>query len=217
VPADLGLEPPRGVVEAEVEGGGAPVRVELGRPVDGAEDEGAGAPETEDAVYARTAAGPGGAQLFETQTGLDEAVARPPGEWRSPAWTGLRSHEVDRLEVSEPGRPELVLARDGVDWRRGGEEIPYTAASDFLFAVTEAGGEVAEQAVAADGLGEPVLTIRLSSEEGAGETLTLYPDREGRYPARSSAREALLLLPTETVTGLRDAVEAVRAAEDAAE
>ncbi|HEX6201302.1 MAG TPA: DUF4340 domain-containing protein [Thermoanaerobaculia bacterium] len=216
VPADLGLEPPRGVVEAELEGGGGPVRVELGRPVDGAEDEGAGAPEAGAAVYARTAAGPGGAQLFETQTGLDEAVARPPEEWRSPAWTGLRSHEVDRLEVAEPGRPELVLARDGVDWRRGGEEIPYTAASDFLFAVTEAEGEVAE--AAADGLGEPVLSIRLASGEGAEEILTLYPPppaADAPHPATSSAREAVLLLPAEAVTGLREALAAVRAAEAA--
>ncbi|HSL81892.1 MAG TPA: hypothetical protein VLF66_03900, partial [Thermoanaerobaculia bacterium] len=184
---------------------------ELGRSVAGAEDGEAAAFEAEEAVYARAAAGPGVAQIFETVTGLDEAAARPPEEWRSPAWTGLRSHEVDRLAVTEPGKPELVLVRDGVDWRRGDEEIPYTAASDLLFAVTDARGEVG--AGAPEGLGDPVLTIRLAPKEGAEETLALYAERDGGHPATSSARGAVLLLPGEKVTELREAVEAIRAAE----
>lgn len=205
-PGDLGLDPPRGVVEAELEGGGEPVRVELGAPLDGEEADGDGV-----AVYARAVAGEAGAQLFEAVTGLDEAVARPAAEWRSPSWTALGSFEVDRLEVAEPGRPELVLAREGVAWRRGGEEIGYTAASDLLFALTDAEGEVADGA--GGDPGEPVLTVRLVPEEGDGETLALYPELDGRHPATSSAREAVVLLPGEAVAGIREALEGVRDAE----
>ncbi len=205
-PGDLGLDPPRGVVEAELEGGGERIRVELGAPLDGEEADGDGV-----AVYARAVAGEEEAQLFEAVTGLDEAVARPPAEWRSPSWTALGSFEVDRLEVAEPGRPELVLAREGVAWRRGGEEIGYTAASDLLFALTDADGEVADGA--GGDLGEPVLTVLLLAEEGDGETLALYPELDGRHPATSSAREAVVLLPGEAVAGTREALEGVRAAE----
>lgn len=204
-PGDLGLDPPRGVVEAELEGGGEPVRVELGAPLDREEADEDGV-----AVYARAVAGEGEAQLFEAVTGLDEAVARPAAEWRSPSWTALGSFEVDRLEVAEPGLPELVLAREGVAWRRGGEEIGYTAASDLLFALTDAEGEVAD----GEGeLGEPLLTIRLVPREGEAETLTLYPELDGRHPATSSARQAVVLLPGEAVAGIREALEGVRAAE----
>lgn len=220
--AELGLAPPRGAVEATLAGGGN-VRIELGAPV---EDGPAGAPGSPDspgsegAVYARV-----GDLRFEAVTGLSEAVARPAGEWRSPAWTAFRSFEVDQIEVEEPGQTPLDLARTGVDWKRGDETIPYTAASDLLFALTEAEGTVAD----VDPEGDPLLTVRLASDEGEEETLTLYPalhaiepgagdgGEEGRdgelHPARSSARASGLLLPSSAVSELREALEAVRTAE----
>jgi hypothetical protein len=210
-PAALGLEPPRAVIEVTVEGG-EPLRVELGAPVGeepaGGADEWAGAPGG--AVYARV-----GGQLFETVTDLDDAAARPPDQWRSPSWTELRSFEVDRIEVTEPGAAELVLEREGVDWRRGEETVPYTVASDLLFALTEAEGEVEGGASAEGALRstEPILTIRLAAEEGAEETLTLYPEQGGAFPARSTARRATVLLPAEKVTEVREAVRKARAAE----
>jgi len=229
-PAGLGLEPPRAVIEATVEGG-EPLRVELGAPVAeepaGGADEGAGAPGG--AVYARV-----GGQLFETVTDLDEAAARPPDQWRSPSWTELRSFEVDRIEVTEPGADELVLDREGVDWRRGEETVPYTVASDLLFALTEAEGEVeggavgpeapsaegalrsAAKAPSAEGAlrsTEPILTVRLVAEEGGEETLTLYAEEGGAFPARSTARRATVLLPAEKVNAVREALRKARAAE----
>jgi hypothetical protein len=122
--------------------------------------------------------------------------------------------------VTEAGEPELVLDRAGVDWRRGEETVPYTAASDLLFALTEAAGEVAEAGegtAAAAASGEPILTVRLAPEAGEEETLTLYAERDGRFPARSSAREATLLLPAAEVAELREAVAAARTAEPVAE
>ena len=213
-PAALGLDPPRAVIEVHLAGEGEePLRVELGAPVRAAEAAPGTAADEEPAgaVYARV-----GDQLFEAETGLDEAVARPAAEWRSPAWTGLRSYEVDRVAVTEAGEPELVLDREGVDWRRGEETVPYTVASDLLFALTEAAGEVAEAgeaAAPAAASGEPILTVRLAPEAGEEETLTLYAERDGRFPARSSAREATLMLPAAEVAELRQAVAAARTAE----
>lgn len=219
-PADFGLEPPRAVVEAELRDEGEPLRVELGAAVEGGGQ----------AVYARA-----GDQLFETVTDLDEAAARPAREWRSRSWTELRSFDVDRIEASGPeGEPTLVLTRDGTDWKRGGETIPYTAGSDLVFAVTDADGELAD-GVRKD-LGEPLVLFELVSREGREVTLTLFPGREapagtapegdggggegeagGRvHPARSSAREALLVLPADTVDEILQSLEEVRTAEPAA-
>jgi hypothetical protein len=213
--AELGLAPPRGTVDAELAGGGS-VRVELGAPVEDPSGE-PGAPDfpvSQSAVYARV-----GELRFEAVTGLSEAVARPAGEWRSPSWTAFRSFEVDRLEIDEPGEPPLVLVRAGVDWTRGEETIPYTAASDLLFALTEAEGAVADVEVSE----EPLLTVRLATEEGDEETLTVYPAVPGPgespegwdevHPARSSARSSDLLLPGSVVTDLLDALAQVRSAE----
>jgi hypothetical protein len=65
------------------------------------------------------------------------------------------------------------------------------------------------------GSAAPLLTVRLASEEGEEETLTLYPalGDGGDHPARSSARASGLLLPASAVTGLTEALEAVRNAE----
>lgn len=207
--ADVGLDPPREVVTAELADGGEPLEVELGSPVDasaGAAPAAPGAPGG--AVYARA-----GGQVFETVTGLVEAAARPADDWRSHSWTELRSYEVDRIEVAEPGAAAFTLVRDGVDWKRGDETLPYTAASDFLFALTEAKGDLAAPgALPADAA--PVLTVKLTTEGGDEETLSLFaPTDGGASPARSSAREGVLLLPAETVAKATKATEAVRTAE----
>lgn len=212
--AELGLDPPRGTIEATLADGGT-IRVELGAPVDGDEAIPTEAAPRNDprTVYARV-----DGQRFETVTDLPNALARPAGAWRSPSWSALRSFEVDRIEVSEAGAPDLALERAGVDWRRGSETIPYTAASDLLFALTEAEGATAEVGAP----GEPILTVRLASAEGEGEeeTLILYGaveaagEADGRvHPARSSARSSTLLLPAADVAEVREAIAAVRAAE----
>jgi hypothetical protein len=201
-PGRLGLDPPRAVVVAELAKGGEPLRIELGAPVD---PSGAGG-----AVYARAAG-----QLFEAVTGLDEAAARPVADWRSRSWTELASYEVDRIEVSEPGAPALTLVREGVDWRRGDETVPYTAASDFLFALTDTEGELADEA--APPATSPALTVILGSEKAGAETLILFaPAVGGASLARSSTRGTLLRLSAEEVAKVRRALEAVRSAEPVA-
>lgn len=45
------------------------------------------------------------------------------------------------------------------------------------------------------------------------QTLTLYPPVEGRVPARTSDREAVLVFPQDHLTTVREAIEAVREAE----
>lgn len=208
---DVGLDPPRAVIEAELEGGDT-VRIELGAPVPGAGETAApgaaGAVGTAGAVYAQVEG-----QRFEAATDLTAALERPAAAWRSPSWTELRSFEVDRIEAEEPGTGGTVeLTREGVDWRRGEEEIPYTVASDLLFAVTEAEGEIGS---GGPELGEPILTVRLASREGGRELLTLYQAADGEAgpsPARSSAREATLLLPQESISEILDALREVRAA-----
>lgn len=209
-PAALGLEPPRAVVEAELRDGGEPLRVELGVPVG----------EGGDAVYARAAG-----QLFETATDLDEAAARPAQEWRSRSWTELRSFDVDRIAATGPeNRGTVTLTRDGTDWHRGEETIPYTAGSDLVFAVTDADGELADGEAVEPG--EPLVVFELTSREGREVSLTLFPAQEapagedggGRvHPARNASREALLLLPADTVDEILQALEEVRTAEPVAE
>lgn len=223
--AELGLDPPRGTIEVTLEDGGT-VRVELGAPVDGEARPSEAAPRGDpEAVYARV-----DGQRFETATDLLGALDRPASEWRSPAWSAFRSFEVDRIDVVEPGEGDLALARSGVDWRRvsgsSDETIPYTAASDLLFALTEAEGELAQ----IEAPGEPILTVRLRSvedgEKGGGEggeeTLVLYGEIEAAgdgdgavHPARSSARSSTLLLPAADVAEVLEAIAAVRAAEPA--
>lgn len=240
-PAELGLEPPRAVVEAELRDGGEALRVELGAPVG----------EGGEAVYARAAG-----QLFEAVTDLDDAAARPAREWRSRSWTEMRSFDVNRIEATGPeGEPTVALTRDGTDWKRGEETIPHTAGSDLVFAVTDADGELAGGEGADPG--QPLVTFRLTSREGREVTLTLFPAVEapegaasgdagagrperpdagpegtgedeawesgaeeagGRvHPARNSSREALLLLPADAVEEILQALEEVRTAEPVTE
>lgn len=238
-PADLGLDPPRAHIEAALgpepaapasaetgsgsragkpakggkavaaspsPGGGETLELDLGSPVEG----GSGP------VYARS-----GNKLFEASTDLEKTAATPVGEWRSRSWTDLSSYEVSRLTATRPGSGskggsggELVLTRQGTDWLRtaGGsaETIPYTAASDLLFAVTDAKGDLPASPPA--GLGEPILALTLTGEKGTAETLRLFAAGEAGYPARSSARDAVLLLSKATGDGVLHALEAVRKA-----
>lgn len=193
--AALGLAPPRATVAAALEDGGA-VRIELGGPVPG----GGGA------IYGRA-----DGQVFEAVTQLAERAARPADEWRSRAWTELRSFEIQRVEIRAAGGEPLRLERDGGDWQRDGGAVSYTEVSDLLFAITDAraaeipGGDGGGAAV-----GEPILTVILAAEGGGEEVLTLYPAADGGHPARSSARASGVVLPAEAVEEIEEAVAALR-------
>lgn len=215
-PRALGLEPPRAVLEAELTGGET-FRLELGAPAADAGPEDASGPaadgtETLYALYAK----PGG-QVVTVATSLLPALTRSADSWRSPEWTALRTSRVESLEVTRAPEGEgFTLERDGAEWLRDGEGIPYTVASDLLSAVTGARGEAAPEGDPDEAGAEPLLVLRLTPSAAAGEpvTLTLIPAAGGSHAwARSSERETVVRLSEETVTGVLEAVTAVQQAE----
>lgn len=218
--AGLGLSSPRLTIDALLEGtsgeeGGErePFRLELGAPAGDGGDE--PAPAT---VYGRV-----GGQTFTATTDLVALGSVSADDWRSPAWTGLRSFEIDGVDVTADGA-SFSLTRDGIDWQRDGEPLPYGVVGDLLSALTEARGEVVPaasdaEASAADGGSQAALALRITRDEGAPLTLFLEEasgDQPGRL-ARSSERQTAVRLPDDTVAEVLDAVAAVRDAEPEAE
>lgn len=193
---ELGLEPAAGTVEVVLRGRPQPFRLELGAEV--AESGGR--------RYART-----GGQLVEVETELGDWLARDASEWRSLDWASLETYQIDRLQAKDAAG-ELVLERDGADWKRDGATIPYAAASDLLYAVADARAEAVTDPDAAGEPGVPRLELELSGDAGS-ERLLLYDAQANRHPARSADREALLLLDASTVDEIEQKLAAVRAAE----
>ncbi len=211
-PAELGLAPPQAVVEVSFRKG-APVRIELGGPVDGAAPEppmDPAAPPQAGLVYGRI-----GSQVFEARTPLAEAAARPPAEWRALGVAAFEVHEVDAATVKD-GKGELRLTRAGTDWKRGDETISYVSVSDLLFAVTDAKADRLLTPQEAAGLGaslaRPVVTIDLDAKDAGKETLMLYPPVAAGTPARVSGRDVVLLLPGGKLKEVQDRIADVRKA-----
>ena len=176
-----------GALEVLVEGREEALRIEIGDPA-GAEG---------DLRLARV-----GGQLVEIRSELATALGRLAEEWRSRSWATLEVYQVDRLEALDASG-ETLFERDGGEWLRDGERVEYEPVSELLYALTgveaESAGETAGE------LGEPVLTLDLSGEEGERrETLSLYPaDAGGAIPARVKGREVTLLLTEGAVSDLR--------------
>ena len=223
--AQLGLEPPRTVVEVVRKGHAKPFRLVLGAPT--AEpaaaptpeptptDSSGGTPTKASTRYARA----DGQLVTINASALDESVARPPQEWRSRGWTTFAVYDVDKIEVKD-GHGALTLTRDEGDWKRGKDKIFYGTVSDFLAAVTDGKAEKLLDPSAAAGLaaGPPAVTITLTGSGGKSQTLTLWPGRvEGPAgpgaPARSSGRDVLLLMPAGLPADLAEKLAAVRKAE----
>lgn len=203
--AELGLQPPRAVVEV-VFAQGPPTRIELGAPAEAASPEPApGEPAPAETFWART-----GSQLFQVRTRLQEAAARPVADWRSQSLSSLDVFQVDSLTVQD-GQGTLNLQRAEPDWKRGEETISYLPVSDFLFSLT---GATAERLLAADDvpLGKPALTVTLKPKQGAQEILTLYPQVAAGVPARASGRDLVLLLPAGTLQEIQGKLAEVRKA-----
>jgi hypothetical protein len=205
--AELGLEPPRAVVEVAVRGKG-PVRVELGAPVDSEAPASLEEETGEPLLHARI-----GRQVFETRTGLAEAAARPAAEWRSLSLTSFDVFEVDAATVQD-GQGSLSLERAGTDWKRGEETISYVALSDLLFAVT---GARADRLVSGPAPGKPVLTMTLKPSQGAAETLSFFKPFAGGAPVRTSGRDTVLLIPAAKLQEIQKAVAEVRKAKPLSE
>lgn len=204
--AELGLQPPRAVVEVAF-AQGPPTRIELGAPSEptSTEEPAPGEPAPAETFWART-----GGQLFQVRTRLQEAAARPVAEWRSQSLSSLDVFQVDSLTVQD-GQGTLSLQRAEPDWKRGEETISYLPVSDFLFSLT---GAMAERLLAADDvpLGKPALTVTLKPKQGAQEILTLYPQVAAGVPARASGRELVLLLPAGTLQEIQGKLAEVRKA-----
>jgi hypothetical protein len=198
---ELGLAPPREVVEVAVKGA-APVRIELGAPATAAE------PSPEGDMGGALAYARAGGTVFETRTRLDESANRPPADWRALGLSGLEVHDVESATVKE-GNATIELTRAGTDWKRGETTISYLPVSDLLFALTDAR---AERLLPPGNPGNPVLTVTLKTKEAGEETLTFYPATPQGVPAKASGRNVVLLLPADALQQIRQKVKDVREA-----
>jgi hypothetical protein len=206
--AELGLAPPRDVVEVAFQGVTPPVRIELGGTV-----AGEAAPEGQtsgELTYARV-----GNILFEVRTRLAESAQRTPADWRALQLSAFAVHDVEAATVRE-GQNAMQLTRSGTDWKRGTTLISYLPVSDLLFAVTGARASrlLTPQEVQAmqAGLAKPLLTFALHTKDAGDETLILYPAVKEGVPARASGRDTVLLLPAETLREIQEKLRDVRRA-----
>ena len=209
-PAELGLAPPKDVVDVVFQGK-PPVRVELGAPVTGgAAPEGQTAGEL---TWARV-----GSTVFQVRTRLAESIRRAPADWRALQLSALEVHDVESATVRDD-RTSLQLTRSGTDWKRGDTLISYLPVSDLLFAVTGARAErlltPQESQTMHAGLAKPLFTFTLRSKEMGEETVILYPPLPEGVPARVSGRQTVLMLPPGALQEIQKNVAAVRTAKAA--
>ncbi len=197
------LAEPAGVIEIAIAGEKEPLRIEIG---------GERAP----GKRVWRAAG----QVFESASKLSGAVARPAREWRSRNWTRFENWRIEKVRVEETAGA-LELVRSDGEWLRDGRKIPFTAASELLYALTAAKADSLVESPAASSADGPrpprpsqsTLTVTLSDADGNEEVLTLDPATDQGYPARSRGRGVTLLLPRKTVDDLEAKIAAVRVAE----
>ncbi len=197
-PGELGLEPPAAVVEIQRADGGS-FRLDLGDPV--ADEEGK--------RYCRAEG-----QVFVATRPLGDALERPAEEWQSQTWTPFEAYQIDSVAVESDGG-EVVFERQGGDWKRGEDTVPYNAMNDLLYAISGAAAERLLSPDEAASLGvereRPRLTLRLSSGDET-ETLQLFAAVEGGRPGSASGREYLLLFPEATLSDLEIKLEEARSA-----
>jgi hypothetical protein len=194
------LAAPAGTIELRVAGEESPLMIELGggEPMPGKR-------------IARAAG-----QAFVATTKLLDSVTRPAAAWRSRLWTRFESWRIERLTV-EDAVGKLLLERKDGNWLRDGKEIPFSAASDLLYAVSSAKADsLRDDPAGAISAGKPVLTLTLADADGKEETLTLHAPESGLSPARASGRDVTLLLPASAVAEVTSKLGALRAAQPAA-
>jgi hypothetical protein len=199
-PDEMGLEPARAILEVVLKEQAEPFRLELGVPV----------PETEGRITARV-----GDQIIELETELAQLMDGSPTDWQSTTWSSLQTFQIDNVVVDDE-TGTLSLERAGATWTRADDEIPFTTASDLLYAITEAQAERTLSPAEAEKLGadweSPVLGLRLAGdEESDQEELTLYTGSGGEHLARTGDRETVLVIPDEAVQEILDKIAAARA------
>ncbi len=206
--AELGLAPPREVIEVVFKGQPKPERVDLGAPVTGeAAPEGQTAGELTWARAANT--------VFQVRTRLAESVRRAPADWRSRQLSALEVHDVETATVRDD-KTSFRLTRSDADWKRGDTLISFLPVSNLLSAVTGAKADrlltPQESQTMQAGLAKPLFTFTLKSKDMGEETLTLYPPLSEGVPARSSGRQTVLLLPKSALQEIQKKVSEVRTA-----
>ncbi len=117
---EMGLDPVRAVVEVVLKEQTEPFRLELGEPV----------PDTEGRFTARV-----GDQIIELDTELARVMEESSTDWLSTAWSTLETFQIDEVVVVDETGP-MTLERAGAAWKRADDEIPFTTASDLLYAIT---------------------------------------------------------------------------------
>ncbi len=192
-----------GVIEVAIAGEIAPVRIEIG----------------EEWVPGKRV-WRAGTLVFESASKLGDALARPAVAWRSRSWTRFENWRIEKVRVEEAAGA-FELARSQGEWMRDGKKIPFTVASDLLYALTAAKAErIIEGTAPASSTAPPRLAVTLSDADGNEETLTVLAGAEAgatEVPVRTSGREVTLLLPRALWTDLESKLAAVRAAEPAVE
>lgn len=204
--AEMGLEPPQGIVEAVLNGKTEPFRVELGAPL-------AADPNRR---YARS-----GGLVFDTDSKLSDSLAKEPDSWRSLAWSALEVYRVDKATFKDSAGL-VEVERSGPDWKRGKDLVSFTPVSDLLYAFSSARADKlaarGEAAALGAALSQPAVVATLTASDKSVETLSLYPPlADGRVPATVSGRDAVLLLPKSVGDDVRSKLETLRKAEPMAE
>ena len=119
--------------------------------------------------------------------------------------------DITRAAVSD-GLGEVEIRREEGSWLRDGQKLTYGPATDLLYELTGAEADTLEASPSFEP-GEPEVTVRLESDLGEPEVLTLYAALGDQVPARSSSREGtLFLLAPEAAQGVTGKIGALRAA-----
>jgi len=209
--ADLGLQPPRAVVDVAF-ANGEPMRVEIGAATAAAPPPSSpGQPPAQATVYARI-----GSQVVEARTRLADTATVPPAGWRARGLSAFEVYQIESATVRDEKGGSFRLTRAGTDWKRGDKLISYVPVSDFFFAVTGAKADrlltAAESAALGANLAKPALTIDLETKDAGKETLTLYPAVAAGTPARAVGRDVVLLLPADKLKDIQGKLAEVRSA-----
>ena len=200
---ELGFDPPFGRLEIGLVNRKDPVRIEIGGLVGGvAEGE-------MPARYVRVEG-----QIGTAREHLSEAIARGAAEWRSRAIVGLDVYQVERAQISDE-QGKLDLERDGADWRRGKDYIPFTPVSDLLYLLTTIEAEKIASLAEAKSLGanlaKPTITFDLGGEKDEKEKVEIFPAGAAGVPVRTEGRDVILFVPEAKIADLRAKLVALRA------
>jgi hypothetical protein len=112
----------------------------------------------------------------------------------------------------------MTLVRAGAIWKRADDEIPFTTASDLLYAITETAAERILSLAETETLGadweSPVLELKLAGEEESErEELSLFTSAAGEHLGRTGDRESVLVLPADAVEEIHNKIAAARSAD----